>query len=130
MKRKPKTETPVPVPKAVEALLAEVMSQPPPPYVPPKEYVYLTKSDFGYKIGRTTHPEIRPLQVAGNMPIKLEVIAVIEVPDSKEWESRLHGHFADKRLRGEWFSLSESDVEIIKGIPKNWDDFSGGEIPF
>ena len=130
MKRKANPESPRSLPENIERLLAEVLSTPPAPYVPPKEYIYLTKSDFGYKIGRTTRPESRPLQVAGNMPIKLEVIAVIEVPNSKKWEQRLHGHFAEKRLRGEWFSLDQSDVEIIKCIPKNWDAFSGGDIPF
>lgn len=106
----------------------EILPESPAP--PPKEYIYVTKSDFGYKIGRTTRPELRPLQVAGNMPIKLEVIAVIEVEDSTEWERRLHWHFEDKRLRGEWFSLDPSDVELIKGIPQSFDNLHEPDIPF
>jgi len=90
----------------------------------------VTKSDFGYKIGKTTRPEKRPLEVAGNMPIKLEVMAVIEVPDSSEWESLLHQHFRDKRLRREWFALTLSNVEMIKKIPDNWEDFDDEDIPF
>jgi len=98
------------------------MSQPPPPYVPEKEYIYLTKTDFGYKIGRTTRPEKRPWTVAGNMPIKLTVIVVIEVPNSKEAEKRLHGLFEDKWLRGEWYALNDEDVEFIKGYPESYDN--------
>lgn len=129
MTKSPKSESPPGVPESIERLFAEVLSSPP---IPPKEYIYLTKSEFGYKIGRTTRPKKRPLQVAGNMPIKLEVIVVIEVSDSKGWERRLHRHFAEKRLRGEWFSLDDPDVEMIKLIPDNWDDFNlnSDEIPF
>lgn len=129
MKKRPHSESPPGVSERIERQFAEVLSSPP---MPPKEYIYLTKSDFGYKIGRTTRPQKRPLQVAGNMPIKLEVIVVIEVANSKEWERRLHRHFAEKRLRGEWFSLDQTDVELIKGVPNNWDDFNlnSDEIPF
>ncbi|MGA3283856.1 MAG: GIY-YIG nuclease family protein [Verrucomicrobiota bacterium] len=134
MKRKPKTtrtdSTPALVPKEVEETLKYAMSQPPPPYVRPKEYIYLTKSDFGYKIGRTTNPDKRPLSVAGNMPIKLTVITVIEVPDSIEAERRIHGQFAEKRLRGEWFSLDEHDVGLIKGYPETFENLLCGDVPF
>ena len=102
-------------------------------YVRPKEYVYLTKADFGYKIGRTIRSDQRPLQVASNCPIKLEVIVVIEVPDSKAVEKRLHGHFANKRLCGEWFALDDLDVELVKGFPVSFDNLPPEpweDIPF
>lgn len=120
MKRRQKVESPRGLPESKERLFAEAFSLPP---MPPKEYIYLTKSDFGYKIGRTTRPKKQPLQVVGNMPIKLKVIVVIEVPNSREWERRIHSHFSEKRLRGEWFSLDQADVEMIKSVSNKWDDF-------
>ena len=121
------------MPPGVEETIAYIISLPPPPYVPPKEYVYLTKSDFGYKIGRTTRPDQRPLIVAGNMPIQLEVIVVVEVENSRESEKQLHSRFEDKRLRGEWFSLDAADVEVVKGFPeslKNLPLEDDDDIPF
>lgn len=98
---------------------------------PKKEYVYLTKADFGYKIGKTTNPDTRPMQVAGNTPIKLEVITVIEVPDCTKAERQLHEHFREKRLRGEWFALTEDDVAFVKGFPASFDSLpDGGDVPF
>ena len=104
-------------------------------YTKQREYIYLTKADFGYKIGRTTRPEKRPLTVAGNCPIKLEVIVVIEVADMRKAEAELHSRFASKRLRGEWFDLSPEDVELIKGYPGSLinlpkSDIDEEDVPF
>jgi len=122
MNRKKKSPIVIKTPPEIEATLKYIFSAPPPPYIPPKEYIYLTKSDFGYKIGKTTRPDKRPLSVAGNMPIKLSVIAIIEVPNSKEAERRLHSLFDDKRLRGEWFALTDEDVEFVKQYPASWEN--------
>jgi hypothetical protein len=83
---------------------------------PDPEYIYVTKAHFGCKIGRTTRPELRPLQVAGNAPIQLEVLVVKEVVGSYEIERNLHGYFKDKWLRGEWFALDDSDVQLIRDV--------------
>ena len=34
--------------------------------------------------------------------------------DMIEKEAQLHQHFADKRVRGEWFSLDEGDLATIR----------------
>lgn len=83
---------------------------------PRREYIYVTKAPFGHKIGRTTRPELRPLQVAGNAPVELKVLIVKEVPGASEIERSLHDYFDDKWLRGEWFSLDESDVQLIRDV--------------
>lgn len=106
---------------------------PPQTYQKPKEFIYVTKADFGYKIGMTTRPKKRPLQVAGNCPIKLEVVVLLEVDDMRKAESQLHLHFASKHLRGEWFALTEEDIAFVRGYPKSFDSLpqsDDDEVPF
>jgi hypothetical protein len=92
------------------------------------EFIYLTKADFGYKIGRTSQPDKRPLTVAGNCPINLEVIVVIEVDNMRKAEAELHSRFGSKRLRGEWFDLSPEDVELVKGYPQSLLGLPDGDV--
>ena len=102
-------------------------------YQKPKEFIYVTKADFGCKIGMTTRPKQRPLQVAGNCPIKLEVVVLLEVDDMRKAESRLHSHFASKHLRGEWFALTAEDIAFVRGYPKSFDSLpqsDDDEVPF
>lgn len=123
---------------AVEKLSDSITLQgPPAPYefTKPPEYIYLTKADWGFKIGYTSHPNSRPLRVAGNCPVKLEVITVIQVEDMRKAEKELHGLFAHKRLRGEWFDLSADEVELVKGYPKSLEslprhDSLDEDVPF
>lgn len=84
--------------------------------IPVSEFIYVTKAAFGCKIGRTTRPELRPLQVTGNAPIELEVLIVKEVSGSREVEKSLHFYFKEKRLRGEWYSLDDSDIAFIRDL--------------
>lgn len=103
--------------------------------IPPLEYIYVTRAPFGCKIGRTTRPELRPLQVAGNAPVQLEVLIIKEVKASRDIEKLLHKYYQTKWLRGEWFSLDDSDISFIRDLldgkatfPKVEADFE--EIPF
>ncbi len=121
----------------IEEVLRSVIDPigPPAPdhFVRPPQFVYVTKADFGYKIGMTTRPESRPLQVSGKTPISLEVVALIEVDDMRKAEAQLHSYFAAKRLRGEWFALCEDDVALIRGYPKTFEqlpDPNDQDVPF
>lgn len=84
--------------------------------IPVPEFIYVTKAAFGCKIGRTTRPELRPLQVTGNAPIELEVLIVKEVSGSREVEKSLHFYFKEKWLRGEWYFLDDSDIAFIRDL--------------
>ncbi len=84
-------------------------------------YVYLMRADTPevnwYKIGLSIDPEFRLKTFnAIKLPFEMELVCVIQTPSMRELESQLHGWFADRRLRGEWFSLSEDDVEFIEGL--------------
>lgn len=103
--------------------------------IPQREYIYVTRAPFGCKIGRTTRPELRPLQVAGNAPVQLEVLIIKEVAGSRDLEKRIHEHYQGKWLRGEWFSLDDADIEFIRDLldgktsfPEVDEDFE--DIPF
>lgn len=75
--------------------------------------VYLIRCGESYKIGRTNGPvESRVRQLQAGNPQKLELICVF--PDPCEIERMFHRLFHEKRTNGEWFSLDDHDVEIIK----------------
>lgn len=79
--------------------------------------VYVLKADNGlYKIGRAKKFENRLLQLQTQMPYDLEVIVLIESDDYIGLEKGLHKRFVSKREKGEWFELSEEDIEYLKGL--------------
>ena len=78
--------------------------------------MYLLKhgSRREYKIGRTTSPIRREGEVGIELPLRLEPIHVIETDDPSGVESYWHRRFADKRLNGEWFALTQQDVRAFR----------------
>ncbi len=77
-------------------------------------HVYLLKHDKVYKIGRSTDAARRYKEIKVQMPMKTEEIHVIETDDPVGIEAYWHKRFAKKRLKGEWFSLSKSDIKAFK----------------
>jgi len=71
----------------------------------------------GYvKIGISDHPEFREKTLQSEEP-EIELIFV-QKTDSRV-EEMLHLHFADLRVRGEWFRLTAQHIEDVKDlIPK------------
>lgn len=78
-------------------------------------YVYLLQSPTGaYKIGVASNPTKRIERLEVKLPFEIEPVCVIQTDDMYGLEKALHRQFADKRVNGEWFRLSNDDVEIIK----------------
>lgn len=78
-------------------------------------HVYLLH--FGgdeYKIGCTNNVERRFREIKTQMPYDGKIIHVIETGDPEGIEAYWHQYFKDKRLKGEWFKLSDSDVKYFK----------------
>ncbi len=81
-------------------------------------YVYLmidTINNF-HKIGISNSPEYREKTLQSDKPT-IELISAKKFPSRKIAESiekALHTTFADKRLRGEWFELNDTEIDEIK----------------
>ncbi len=79
-------------------------------------FVYLFSSDHGfYKIGQSVDPEGR-LQAFSSLPFNVRLIHKTFTQDMDYAETFLHHKFAAKRIKGEWFQLTEADVQDIMSI--------------
>ncbi|PMX03126.1 hypothetical protein C1X59_05745 [Pseudomonas sp. FW215-R2] len=81
-------------------------------------YVYVIRSKLGFKIGKTIHLKARTrlFEVKLPFPISLEHYAWFD--DYTHAERSLHIAYQAKRLEGEWFDLSASDLQQIKTLGK------------
>jgi len=81
-------------------------------------YVYLmidTSNNF-HKIGISNSPKYREHTLQSDKPT-IELLCAKEYPSraiAEAIETALHNTFANKRIRGEWFKLSSSDIDDIK----------------
>lgn len=80
---------------------------------PKPGFVYVMKDTIRnvHKIGYSKNPEQRERTLQSEVP-SIEKIA--QYNGSTADEKALHIRFAEKRLRGEWFNLDESDLAQIE----------------
>ena len=75
-------------------------------------YIYMMSHANGFtKIGRSTNPNTRESTLQAEDP-QLELIWYH--PGTNADETALHRKFAAKRVRGEWFDLTEADRQAVK----------------
>lgn len=86
-------------------------------YLERQGYVYVLKSEYGYKIGKAVNVTNRTKQFGVKLPFKWDIVATKASSDYSRLESDLHCHFADKRLEGEWFDLNDTDLKNIQLWP-------------
>jgi len=88
------------------------------PDIPTKiEHGHVYLLHFGgeeYKIGCSNNVERRFREIKTQMPYEGKIIHAIETGDPEGIEAYWHQYFKDKRLKGEWFKLSASDVKYFK----------------
>lgn len=83
------------------------------------EYVYLLQDVdvTGYcKIGYTINPSRRLYDFGIHLPMTVSVLHIIKTHDMAELEKQLHNHFRNKHINGEWFDLSQEDVDFIQSL--------------
>jgi hypothetical protein len=77
-------------------------------------YVYLLKFRSDYKIGASNDPDRRYGEVATQMPEAMIKVHTIKTDDPFGVEKYWHQRFDSRRLKGEWFRLSQADVRAFK----------------
>jgi Meiotically up-regulated gene 113 len=77
-------------------------------------FIYILKSEFGYKIGKTKKPKERHAHFTVKLPFNFEKVFEIEVTGYHQREKDLHDLYNLKRINGEWFNLTDSDLIKIK----------------
>ena len=79
-------------------------------------FVYIVDEINGphYKIGRTSNPYDRLKTFEVKLPYKVEYNMLIETNDMYALEYKLHNIFSDKHADGEWFTLSQDDLDWLR----------------
>jgi hypothetical protein len=83
---------------------------------PTTGFVYLIWSQYGYKIGKAVNVKSRTKLFEVKLPFPIRIEHYAKFSDYTQAERSLHLHFQDKRLEGEWFSLTDDDVAFIKTL--------------
>lgn len=73
--------------------------------------VYLAKCGEYYKIGKSVDFPQRKIQLATQLPHPFEVVHLLTVNDPVAVEHYYHRLFKTKRLNGEWFDLTATDIQ-------------------
>lgn len=77
-------------------------------------YVYILSSDNGlYKIGKSKDPKGRINTLKTASPVKIELYRLFMSSDMDDAEAMLHYMFSDFREIGEWFRLSEKELQEL-----------------
>lgn len=83
----------------------------------PSGYVYLIycPGDF-YKIGRAKNVRSRFAGIQLGCPYDLVLVHVIPCDDMDRAEIALHYKFTAERHKGEWFKLSQLNIDYVKSL--------------
>lgn len=76
-------------------------------------YVYILKSEYGYKIGKSKKLEDRVKKFGVLLPFSFDLVCYIKTADHGKVERELHQIFKDDRINGEWFRMDENCWDIL-----------------
>jgi len=94
-------------------------------------YVYLFSDGNGnFKIGYSNDPERRLKELLGKtiIPYDFHEVHRFKCESMVEAERRLHEKFAEKRHKGEWFTLTDDDVAWLCSIKCYTQEFGFEEV--
>lgn len=77
-------------------------------------HVYLLRAGEYYKIGQSADLEKRVKSINVALPDKATLEHAISTDDPSGIEAYWHRRFADRRMNGEWFRLSKTDILAFK----------------
>lgn len=84
------------------------------------DYVYIIKDGDRYKIGYSGDPERRLKSLQTGNPRKLELVFRFKTLWAEPLEYYLQDHFKSKQTRGEWYALTDKELnempEVIEKI--------------
>jgi len=83
-------------------------------YLATPGYIYVIKSEYGYKIGKTVNLKSRTSLFSVKLPFPIELVHYAWFENYSQAERKFHDIFSSKRLEGEWFNLSAADIAAIK----------------
>jgi hypothetical protein len=83
-------------------------------------YVYIIRVGRTnlYKIGKTNDPEGRLQSLQTANPHKLKLLHVFKADNATAAEEELHRLLHGKRMKGEWFRLSDSEKDILVSVER------------
>lgn len=87
-----------------------------------KGFVYTLHSDFGYKIGSTKNLRKRIDFFKIKLPFKWHCDLLVSLYEYKEYEKFLLKYYKDYNINGEWFDLTESDMDNIRKMKTSFKD--------
>lgn len=79
-------------------------------------YVYVIRSPYGFKIGKTVNMKSRTRLFEVKLPFPITVEHYAWFADYSTAEHELHRTFHAKRLEGEWFDLEPGDIAYIRTL--------------
>lgn len=87
-------------------------------------YIYLIEGDGYYKIGKSVSPSDRLSTLKVGSPHELKLLRTWHVVDMVSAEYLVKYEFQEKIIRGEWYALATSDIDLIDKVleplnPKN-----------
>ncbi|SFR74914.1 Meiotically up-regulated gene 113 [Mitsuaria sp. PDC51] len=89
------------------------------PTVGPKAgVVYVLKSAYGYKVGRTNNVPSRMRAFGVQLPFAYSIPFCIWFKDCHAAERSFHRQFSDRHINGEWFDLGEDDLSNMRSGPR------------
>ena len=77
-------------------------------------YVYVLKSEHGYKIGKSKVLKSRMSHFGTKLPFKVTLLAKIQSEDYEKLEKEFHEYFRGQLINGEWYDLGEEDLSAFE----------------